>query len=217
MGQRRISNCQITQSVTAALTENGAQPAPSIDIMQRMAMVAAVIGFRVRFKVPPDQTGDPKIFLPRIVFLVPGFVLFCVGVWETWRYFRLPAPGRGESHALRLSLNLSQMNLEPRSVAGVCALVFLSTGAFFLFLALVAERSLRKSPDYSGNDKMFVSARKFTLAAGLLGYLYLFGFVISPWLCKALPGFVVCLVWVVSAGVLCSGILRAFKPKRRSE
>lgn len=32
------------------------------DTTQRGDMVASVIGFRSRFKIPPDQPGDPKIF-----------------------------------------------------------------------------------------------------------------------------------------------------------
>jgi len=177
-----------------------------------------VIGSRIRFRIPPDQAGDPKIFLPRIVFLVPGFLLLCASLWQGWRYFRLPWRSGGDTHGSRLSLNLMEVNLEPRSIAGICALVFLFTGALFLGLGICAEIGLRNSPEsHRTNDKMFVNARKFALVAGLVGYLYLFGFVISPWLCKALPGFVVCLVWVTTAGALCSVILRVFKTKGRRE
>jgi hypothetical protein len=104
------------------------------------------------------------------------------------------------------------MNLEPRSVAGACAIVFLSTGTLFLWLALLAERGLRS---YQGprdeKDPAFVSARKFTLVAGVLGYLYLFGFAIGPWLYRFLPGIVVALIWVVTVGVLWDAILRFFQ------
>jgi hypothetical protein len=113
---------------------------------------------------------------------------------------------------LQLSLDLMHMNLEPRSVAGVCAIVFLSTGTLFLWLALLAERGLR---GYQGardeKDPAFVSARKFTLVAGVIGYLYLFGFVISPWLCRFLPGIAVALVWVVTVAALWDAILRFFQ------
>ncbi len=138
-----------------------------------------MIGFRFRFKVAPDEPGDPKIFLPRIVFLVPGFVLLCVGLWEVWRYFQLPAPADTRWQG-GFSLNLMEMNLEPRSVAGVCGFVFVSAGAFFLWLALSAEHSLRKSKELDENGPMFVSARRFILVAGLVGYLYFFGFVLTP-------------------------------------
>jgi hypothetical protein len=106
-----------------------------------------------------------------------------------------------------------EMNLEPRSVAGVCGFVFLSAGALFLSLALCAEHSLRKRevPDESG--PMFVSARKFTLIGGLVGYLYLFGFVLTPWLCKILPGIVILLMWITTAGALANAILRFFRKK----
>ena len=173
-----------------------------------------MIGFRFRFKVPPDEAGDPKIFAPRIILLVPGFLLLCVGLWQAWRYFRLPPPSDGAAHSFRLSLNLMDMNLEPRAIAGVCAIVFLLTGTLFLTLGICAELGLRNSPQPQlTNANMFVSARQFTFAAGLIGYLYLFGFVISPWLYKALPGFVVGLIWVTTSGVLCAAILRFFRRK----
>ena len=109
-----------------------------------------------------------------------------------------------------------EMNLEPRSVAGVCGFVFLSAGAFFLWLALCAEHSLHKSETRDESGPMFVSARQFTLAASLVGYLYLFGFVLTPWLCKILPGIVVVLIWVTTAGALSSAILRFFQKKPRN-
>lgn len=174
-----------------------------------------MIGFRFRFKVAPDEPGDPKIFVPRIVFLIPGLLLSGFGLWEVWRFFHLPAPLEAESHGARFSLNLMEMNLEPRSVAGVCGFVFLSAGAFFLLLALWAEHSLRKAKERQENDPMFVSARQFTLIAGLVGYLCLFGFVLTPWLCKILPGIAVVLIWVASAGALCSAILRFFQKRPR--
>jgi len=170
-----------------------------------------VIGFRVRFNVPPDKAGDPKIFAPRIIFLVPGFLLFCIGLWQGWRYLRLP-PDSGP-HPFRLSLNLMDMHLEPRAIAGVCAIVFLLTGAFFLTLGICGELELRKQEAGFSDPRLFVSARQFTFAAGLIGYLYLFGFVISPWLFKVLPDFVVGLIYVTTSGVLCSAILRFFKRK----
>jgi hypothetical protein len=175
-----------------------------------------VIGFRFRFKVAPDEPGDPKIFLPRIIFLIPGFLLLGFGLWEVCRYLQLPAPAEAESHGFRFTLNLMEMNLEPRSIAGVCGFAFLSAGAFFLWLALCAEHSLRKGELRDASGPMFVSARKFTLIAGLLGYLYLFGFLLSPWLCKILPGIIVVFIWVTTAGALANGILRFFQKKPRS-
>jgi hypothetical protein len=161
---------------------------------QGAAIVAFVIGLRFRFKVAPDEPGDPKIFLPRIVFLIPGLLLLGFGLWEGWRYFQLPVPVEAESHGWRFSLNLMEMNLEPQSVAGVCGFVFLSTGGLFLWLALSAERSLRKSKERDESGPMFVSARQFVLVASLVAYLCLFGFVISPWLCKILPGMAVVVI-----------------------
>jgi hypothetical protein len=175
-----------------------------------------VIGFRFRFKVAPDQPGAPKIFLPRIVFLIPGLLLLSFGLWEVWRFLQLPAPAETESHSWRFTLNLMEMNLHPRSVASVCGLVFLSVGAFFLSLALLAEHSLRKSQELDESGPMFVSARQFTLVAGLVGYLYLFGFVLTPLLCKILPGIVVVLIWVATAAALSSAILRFFQKKPRN-
>lgn len=175
-----------------------------------------MIGFRFRFKVAPDEPGDPKIFLPRIVFLVPGFVLLCFGLWEVWRYFQLPTPAAAQSHGSGFSLNLMEMNLEPRSVAGVCGFVFLSAGTFFLWLGLSAEHSLRKSNELDETGPMFVSARWFALVAGLVGYLCLFGFVLTPWLCKMLPGVVVVIIWVTTAGVLGRAILRLFERRPRN-
>ena len=107
-----------------------------------------------------------------------------------------------------------EMNLEPRTVAGVCG--FLSAGAFFLWLALCAEQSLRKGEVRDKSGPMFVSARQFRLGAGLVGYLYLFGFVFAPWLCKILPGTVIGLIWVTTAGALGSAILRFFQRKPRN-
>jgi len=175
-----------------------------------------VIGFRFRFKVPPDEPGDPKIFFPRIIFLIPGLLLLGFGLWEAWRCLKLPAPAESQAHGSRFTLNLMEMNLEPRFVAGTCGVIFFSAGAFFLWLALCAELSLRKgeAPDQSG--PMFVSARKFTLIAGLAGYLYFFGFVLTPWLCKILPGIAVGLIWVTTAGALSNAILRFFQKKPRS-
>ena len=177
-----------------------------------------MIGFRFRFKIPPDQPGDPKIFLPRIVLLIPGFLLLCFGLWEVWRYFQLPVPADGGSHGLRLTLNLMDMNLQPRSIAGVCAVVFLATGALFFSLGLLAERTLRMCPEAPDeNSAAFVSARKFTIAASLISYLYLFGFVVGPWLSKFLPGIAVAFIWVATAGALCSVILRFAFRKGRGE
>jgi hypothetical protein len=175
-----------------------------------------VIGFRFRFEVPPDEPGDPKIFIFRILFLVPGLLLLGVGLWEVWRYFHLPAPTEVQSHGSRFTLNLMEMNLEPRFVAGACGIVFLSAGIFFLWLALSAEHSLRKGEARDESGPMFVSARKFTLIAGLVGYLYFFGFVLTPWLCKILPGILVVLIWVTTAGALGNAILRFFHKKPRS-
>ena len=106
-----------------------------------------------------------------------------------------------------------EMNLEPRSVAGLCGLILLSAGVLFLSLGLCAEHSLRKGEVRDAIGPMFVSARRFTLIAGLMGYLYLFVFVLSPWLCKLVPGIVVLLIWVSTAGALCSAILRFFQKK----
>jgi hypothetical protein len=175
-----------------------------------------VIGFRFRFKVAPDEPGDPKILLPRIVFLVPGLLLLGFGLWEAWRYLQLPAPAEAESHGWCFTLNLMEMNLEPRSVAGVCGSVFLAAGAFFLSLALCAEHALRKGEVTDESGPMFVSARQFTWTAGLVEYLCLFGFLLTPLLCRILPGIVVVLIWVTTAGALCNVILRFFQKKPRS-
>src|SRR5262245_66293563 len=101
-----------------------------------------MIGFRFRFKVPRDEPGDPKIFLPRIIFLVPGLLLLGFGLWEAWRCFHLSA--EAESRGSRFALNLMEMNLEPRSIAGIHGFVFLLAGALFLWLALAELHSLRK-------------------------------------------------------------------------
>jgi hypothetical protein len=109
------------------------------------------------------------------------------------------------------------MNLEPRSVAGAGSMVFLSTWTLFLWLALLAERRLRSGQGArEEKDPAFVSAREFSLTAGLVGYLGLFGFVISPWLCRFLPGTVVGLIWVATAGALCGAILRFFQKRPRA-
>lgn len=149
------------------------------------------------------------------MFLIPGLLLLGFGLWEAWRYLQLPAPAEAQSHGSHFSLNLMEMNLEPRSVAGICGFVFLSAAAFFLGLSLCAEQSLRKGELRDKSGPMFASARQFTLIAGLVGYLYLFGFVLSPWLCKILPGIVVVFIWVITAGALCSAILRFFEKKPR--
>jgi hypothetical protein len=175
-----------------------------------------VIGFRFRFKVSPDEPGAPKIFLPRILFLIPGLLLLAFGLWEVCRFLQLPAPPEAQSHGSRFTLNLTEMNLEPRSVARVCGFVFLSAGVFFLWLALWAERSLRKGELRDESCPMFVSARQFALFAGLVGYLYFFGFVLTPWLRKILPGIVIVLIWVTTAGALSNVILRFFQKKPRS-
>jgi len=172
-----------------------------------------VIGLRFRFKVPPDEPGDPKIPLHRIVFFPPGLLVSGLGLWQAWRYFQLPAPAQGEPHGWQLRLDLSGRILEPKAVAGVCAIVFASTGAFFLLLAFLAERSLRKNNVPREDSPMFVSARQFTLLAGMVGSLYLFGFLVAPWLLRILPGPVVGLIWLVTAAVLCNGILRFFRKK----
>jgi hypothetical protein len=75
-----------------------------------------MIGFRFRFKVAPDEPGDPKIFLPRIVFLIPGLLLIAFGLWEVWRYLQLPPSAEAESHGSRLSLNLTEMNLDSQII-----------------------------------------------------------------------------------------------------
>jgi hypothetical protein len=173
-----------------------------------------VIGFRFRFYVPPDDPGAPKIFIFRIIFLVPGLLLLGFGLWEVWRYFHLPAPADAQSHGSRFTLNLMEMNLEPRAVARDCAFVFLAAGAFFLWLALCAEHCLRKGEVPDENVPMFVSARQFTVFASLIGYLYFFGLVLMPWLCKIFPGIVVGLIWLITAWALFKGILRFFQKSR---
>ena len=150
------------------------------------------------------------------MLLIPGLLLLGFGLWEAWRYLQLPQPTEAQSHGSRFTLNFMEMNLEPRAVARDCGLVFLLAGAFFLFLALCAEHSLRKGEVRDQSGPIFVSARKFTLIAGLVGYLYLFGFVLTPWLCKILPSTVVGLIWVTTAGALCNAILRFFQKKPRS-
>jgi len=172
-----------------------------------------VFGLRFRFKVPPDEPGSPKIPLHRIVFLVPGLLVLGLGVWQAWRYFQLPAPAQGEPHGLHLSPDLSEMILEPKAVAGTCALVFAATSAFFLWLGIMAELSQRKNNSSNDDVLVFVSARKFALIAGLVGYLYVFGFLIAPWLSN-LPGPLVAFIWVISAGALCQGILWFFRKKQ---
>ena len=185
-----------------------------VDSTPGRRIVGSVIGFRVRFKeVPPEGAGDPKIFVPRIIFLVPGFLLSCFGFWQGWRYFRLPPLSDGAAHPFRLSLNLMDVNLEPRAVAGTCAIVFLLSGAFFLTLGICGELELRKQEAGFSDPRLFVSARKFSLVAGLVGWLCIFFFVITPWLCKVLPNFVVGFIWVITAGVLWSAILRFFRRK----
>jgi hypothetical protein len=174
--------------------------------------VAPVSGLRFRFNVPPDEPGSPKIPLHRIVFFVPGLLVLGLGVWQACRYFKLPAPAPGEPHGFHLSLDLSEMILEPKTVAGTCALVFAATSAFFLWLGITAELGLRKN-NSSSDALVFVSARKFALIAGLVGYLYVFGFLIAPWLSN-LPGPLVALIWVISAGALCQGILWFFRKKQ---
>ena len=105
-------------------------------------------------------------------------------------------------------------NLEYKSVCAVVAILFLPLGALMLLPALVLEYGLRRDGKLP-KDGSPVSARKFTLIAGLLVYLYVFGFVIGPWLTRWLPPSLVPLIWVLSAAVLVNLILRLFRPKSR--
>ena len=187
---------------------------PPVDITRRQVIVAIVIGFRWRGKLPPDLPGDPKIFLPRIVFLIPGSVLLCWGLWEAWQYFRLPESAGGGLHGLLSSIN--EMNLAPRTVAGVCAAVFIAAAALFLWIAVSAELGLRRKRDEIGESyPAFVSAKKFTLVASLIGYLYFYGAVIGPWLARFVPGVVVGLIWIFSAAALGNAVLWYFEKRRR--
>ena len=105
-------------------------------------------------------------------------------------------------------------NMRTRIPAALCAVLFIPLGALMFLPALLLEYCLRRG-DKLPRDGSPVSARQFTLAAGLVGYLYFFGFVITPWLTKILPGIVVALIWVLSAGALCNLILRHFQQKPR--
>ncbi|MGA3285383.1 MAG: hypothetical protein ABSD57_13110 [Verrucomicrobiota bacterium] len=105
-------------------------------------------------------------------------------------------------------------NLQVKMVSAMVAILFIPLGALMFFPAVILEYCLHRDGKLP-KDGTPVSARKFTLFAGLVGYLYFFGFVISPWLCKILPGMVVALIWVLSAGALGNLILRHFKQKPR--
>ena len=120
-------------------------------------------------------------------------------------------PQRGEVFGRDYFL---RRNMEAKTVDGLGAILFIPLGALMFLPALVLEYGLRRDGKLP-KDGAPVSARKFTLFAGLVGYLYFFGFVISPWLCKILPGMVVALIWVLSAGALGNLILRYFQQKPR--
>lgn len=176
-----------------------------------------MIGFRFRFKMPPDEPGDPKIFVSRIIFLVPGLLILGFGLWQGWQYFQLPAPTSSQAHGSWFGLNLMEMNLEPRHVAGTVAIVALAVAALFLWLAVSAELALRKSKEdhefdpVQAHPSLFVSARKFTIVAVLVGYMFFFGIVLSAPLRRALPGMVVGFLYVASGGALCWTTLWLFR------
>jgi hypothetical protein len=104
-------------------------------------------------------------------------------------------------------------NLEYKTVCAMAAILFIPLGGLMFFPAVILEYGLRRDGKVPGGGAP-VSARKFTLFAGLVGYLFIFGFFVSPWLTRILPGMVVALVWVVSAGLLGNLILWYFRPKR---
>jgi len=65
-----------------------------------------VPGFRYRFNVPPDQPGDPKILLHRILLLA-GLLLLGFGLWAGWRFLHLKPPADADLHAVPLQKILS--------------------------------------------------------------------------------------------------------------
>ena len=105
-----------------------------------------------------------------------------------------------------------RLHLEAKSVSAVAALLFVPLGGMMFFCALALECALRRQRALPGGGGP-VSARKFSLFAGLIGYLYIFGFFISPLLSRILPRMIVALIWVVTAGLLARLILWYFRPK----
>jgi len=244
-----------------------------------------VPGSGFRFKVPPDQAGDPKILLHRIL-LPAGLFLLGFGLWAGGRFLHTHPPADADLHAVHLQAVLSvteihdsyqtneieavelhaadhriirydvfcprfdevrkrdtrltilvdstnqvwlvksaggqvfgrdyflRRNMEAKAADGLCAILFIPLGTLMFLPALALEYGLRRDGKLP-KDGAPVSARKFTLAAGLLGYLYIFGFAISPWLSKMLPNMVVILVWLFSGAGLIKAILWYFEPKRR--
>lgn len=109
-------------------------------------------------------------------------------------------------------------NLEYKAICAMAAIVFIPLGALMFLPAVILEYGLRRDGKLP-RDGAPVSARKFTLYAGLLGYLFFFSLVIWPWLGARLPGIVMVLIWVLSAAAVGNLILWYFRPKRpkRSE
>jgi hypothetical protein len=105
-----------------------------------------------------------------------------------------------------------KLNMEVKSVSGAVAIFFIPLGAFAFLPALAMEYRLRRGAKLPGTSAP-VSARKFTLFGSLVGYVFVFGLIIGPWLSAKLPPMIVGLIWIVSGGALATLILRYFQRK----